>query len=539
MRRPSHLLDFLNELHNARRKTHDVYDCTDTKTYGGSRERSLVNKRIRPKEEPYATIETEEDDSSIKKECRDLVQKQASASASENPNTRKFAKACGGKLYGMDEIIKLAKSSHSIGISKRSGEDDFKDVLKIIVQSQTLEELARGINRGEYKLNFREMAKRVGGESAYHVAKKQRGGLVVDLDGECFMTSGSSGGRAIQLGKIDKTLVSPSTSSDKIFRGDTENPIAWEPEEEEESDDALSVSQSSSSLEEEELTMEETKEHEEGSVKGKEPVEESEDVVEEETCTACKKVICAGTYMITSPLDGKQRCGPLYQKTPSCAYEHMSEQATKAVDAWNDMLPVIGMASRLQKDRIDTIKRKTESSEHLVNDLKREIMSKENLIRRQKYQLARLNEEKGDIDDLRGKLSSMTIELRAAQTRERRASHSLVEERKRYSVLNNEFADMTGKYSTKYKECMEKEGRIIELNASLEEMMVSNSTLESSMGRGLCCVCMTDASEVLFESCGHVCVCSTCSLKLGEGEDASIRCPSCRKAGTRKKVFIV
>jgi len=47
-----------------------------------------------------------------------------------------------------------------------------------------------------------------------------------------------------------------------------------------------------------------------------------------------------------------------------------------------------------------------------------------------------------------------------------------------------------------------------------------------------CCVCLDKNKNIIFNDCGHVCVCETCSAKVS-------KCPICRKVIiTKKKAFI-
>jgi hypothetical protein len=54
----------------------------------------------------------------------------------------------------------------------------------------------------------------------------------------------------------------------------------------------------------------------------------------------------------------------------------------------------------------------------------------------------------------------------------------------------------------------------------------------SAAAAGLCVVCLSAPSEVVFVRCGHMCCCERCCSNL-----PSRRCPVCRSEGAAIKVF--
>ena len=57
------------------------------------------------------------------------------------------------------------------------------------------------------------------------------------------------------------------------------------------------------------------------------------------------------------------------------------------------------------------------------------------------------------------------------------------------------------------------------------------STMRENLRGGACCVCMENAAIICFVPCGHISVCSICSLQLEN-------CPICRvRVETRLEVF--
>jgi len=63
---------------------------------------------------------------------------------------------------------------------------------------------------------------------------------------------------------------------------------------------------------------------------------------------------------------------------------------------------------------------------------------------------------------------------------------------------------------------------------------------EYSPTRGLCTICLSRPSSMMFEECQHVCTCTTCVGKLRAVADdhAEIACPICRALGNPVSVFI-
>lgn len=59
--------------------------------------------------------------------------------------------------------------------------------------------------------------------------------------------------------------------------------------------------------------------------------------------------------------------------------------------------------------------------------------------------------------------------------------------------------------------------------------------------KGMCTICMDRPSTIMFESCRHVCTCSTCASQLLGTEDNNMKkqCPICRVRTTTCTVFIV
>lgn len=53
-------------------------------------------------------------------------------------------------------------------------------------------------------------------------------------------------------------------------------------------------------------------------------------------------------------------------------------------------------------------------------------------------------------------------------------------------------------------------------------------------GAGVCVVCLSAPSEMVYVKCGHMCCCSRCVATLGGG---SRKCPVCRTEGSVIKVF--
>jgi E3 ubiquitin-protein ligase MUL1 len=52
-------------------------------------------------------------------------------------------------------------------------------------------------------------------------------------------------------------------------------------------------------------------------------------------------------------------------------------------------------------------------------------------------------------------------------------------------------------------------------------------------GAGVCVVCLSAPSEMVYVKCGHMCCCSKCVATLG----SSRKCPVCRTEGNVIKVF--
>ena len=52
-----------------------------------------------------------------------------------------------------------------------------------------------------------------------------------------------------------------------------------------------------------------------------------------------------------------------------------------------------------------------------------------------------------------------------------------------------------------------------------------------------CIVCMTNMKEVMFDPCGHVCICRDCAdrMRLPSGR---VKCPVCRIRAETRTVFI-
>lgn len=52
-------------------------------------------------------------------------------------------------------------------------------------------------------------------------------------------------------------------------------------------------------------------------------------------------------------------------------------------------------------------------------------------------------------------------------------------------------------------------------------------------GAGVCVVCLSAPSEMVYVKCGHMCCCSKCTATMS----SSKRCPVCRTEGSVIKVF--
>jgi hypothetical protein len=53
-------------------------------------------------------------------------------------------------------------------------------------------------------------------------------------------------------------------------------------------------------------------------------------------------------------------------------------------------------------------------------------------------------------------------------------------------------------------------------------------------GDGVCVVCLSAPSEMVYVKCGHMCCCSRCAATMSGGGK---RCPVCRTEGNVIKVF--
>lgn len=88
--------------------------------------------------------------------------------------------------------------------------------------------------------------------------------------------------------------------------------------------------------------------------------------------------------------------------------------------------------------------------------------------------------------------------------------------------------------------------------ASVSELLRVFSRVEGreyESTRGLCSICLERPATVVFQSCGHLCVCRLCAAKLKtaqeEKEDSddecvdTAQCPICRTVSQTRTVFVV
>lgn len=64
--------------------------------------------------------------------------------------------------------------------------------------------------------------------------------------------------------------------------------------------------------------------------------------------------------------------------------------------------------------------------------------------------------------------------------------------------------------------------------------------VEREAREGMCVICMTRSSTMMFQTCRHLCCCVSCSVRLqSEAESSeSVQCPVCRRSGTIVPVYI-
>ncbi len=285
-----------------------------------------------------------------------------------------------------------------------------------------------------------------------------------------------------------------------------------------------------------------------------------ERVDEEKVCGQCDQRRAKGHCMILSKFDGKFRCGPLYQPHPSCAYKHMVRVTEESMDTCNKVMIMVGTTSKAQELQVARLEemltkyhadlskatKQAVAAKLLANVANREVRSI-----REHYSSSRFGEMEKELKELKeAKKRLKTENVEYDLTLSNRAI--------RIERLEEQLSTARSKRDAKerkYRQCKEDiavaqterdsaiesmEGKILRLK-QLEESTAgireTNIMLEAQVKRGICVVCTAQPSSILYKECGHICVCSTCSLTM-EDEGKEAECPYCRSVGMRRDVFI-
>ena len=58
--------------------------------------------------------------------------------------------------------------------------------------------------------------------------------------------------------------------------------------------------------------------------------------------------------------------------------------------------------------------------------------------------------------------------------------------------------------------------------------MISKSMISSDFGNGICCICMENKANVIFNPCRHLSMCSDCYTISFSKSRMKRTCPNCR-----------
>lgn len=255
-------------------------------------------------------------------------------------------------------------------------------------------------------------------------------------------------------------------------------------------------------------------------------------------CVDCGRDVGKGVYMIKSVLDGLTRCRPLYQPTPSCSYIHMAEETQRVLNAWNDMLPIIGKNTLYKQHKIDALTNEViclgdtcRSLTQANNDLNVLIdNSVAEMKRMEKKMKTSIDELKEVIEQKEGEIIDLEVQIKEKEGEIMNKTQSCAEMKTQIETMHSAhsaFVESTILANQKYNE---------EKIQFLECLKSTDLLVESIVEHDdICCVCTTCVSNVRYDYCNHLCICQECSLKLGDG---NAKCPLCRTEGPRTQVKI-
>ena len=72
-----------------------------------------------------------------------------------------------------------------------------------------------------------------------------------------------------------------------------------------------------------------------------------------------------------------------------------------------------------------------------------------------------------------------------------------------------------------------------------DEIRRLNSANMKNSSAEKCTVCLSNPFEILFQPCGHVCVCQDCARKLQKSSRFETKCPICRTViGDSQRIYL-